>query len=81
VQSIERWKVTGTGRPTYVSGATTARVVVNPGDFVLGDADAVIVIPATKVIEMLELAEALTRTDVYVTGVERMTALGLSVIS
>jgi 4-hydroxy-4-methyl-2-oxoglutarate aldolase len=66
VQSIGRWKVTGTGRPAYMSGATTTRVAVNPGDFILGDADGVIVIPATKLIEVLEHAEALTRTEALI---------------
>src|SRR5215831_10470536 len=37
VQSIGRWRVTGWQKPVYLRGATTERVVVHPGDFVLCD--------------------------------------------
>jgi 4-hydroxy-4-methyl-2-oxoglutarate aldolase len=66
VQSIGRWKVTDTGRPAYMAGATVSRVIVHPGDFILGDADGVIAIPGSKVTEVLDEAEALTRTEVLI---------------
>ncbi|MEN3363613.1 MAG: 4-hydroxy-4-methyl-2-oxoglutarate aldolase, partial [Burkholderiales bacterium] len=66
VQSIGRWKVTDTGRPAYMAGATVSRVIVHPGDFILGDADGVIAIPGSKVTEVLDQAEALTRTEVLI---------------
>ena len=37
VQSIGRWKVTAWQVPAYLPGATKQHVIVNPGDFVLGD--------------------------------------------
>jgi regulator of RNase E activity RraA len=39
VQSIGRWKVTGSEIPIPMPGATVPEVQVNPGDFVLADAD------------------------------------------
>ncbi len=41
VQSIGRWKVTAWQVPAYLPGATKQHVIVNPGDFVLGDVDGV----------------------------------------
>lgn len=66
VQSIGRWKVTGHQAPAYMPGATTARVVVHPGDFILGDEDGVVVIPQGLVDEVLERSEAITRTEIEV---------------
>jgi len=66
VQSIGRWRVTAWQEPVYVAGATTDRVVVAPGDFVLADEDGCLVIPAEHVERVLVAAEALTRTEVQV---------------
>lgn len=63
VQSIGRWRVTDYQQPVYLPGATTARVVVRPGDFVLGDEDGAIVIPVELVPEVLETAERMTNTE------------------
>lgn len=63
VQSIGRWRVTDYQEPIYLSGATTARVVVQPGDFILGDEDGAIVIPAELVDEVLETSEQMTNTE------------------
>jgi 4-hydroxy-4-methyl-2-oxoglutarate aldolase len=59
IQSIGRWKVTGWGEPVSVPGATARNVQVSPGDFVLGDVDGAVVIPAAVVEEVLEQAEAI----------------------
>lgn len=59
VQSIGRWKVTGSGTPVSMPGATTNRVAVAPGDFILADDDGAIAIPAAVVEETLERAEAI----------------------
>lgn len=66
VQSIGRWKVTGSQVPVYLRGATTSLVQVAPGDFILGDEDGVIVIPQAIVEKTLEEAEKLTRTEVNI---------------
>jgi 4-hydroxy-4-methyl-2-oxoglutarate aldolase len=62
-QSITRWKVTGWQVPVFLRGATSKTVAVNPGDFILGDEDGVLVIPAAVVESVLTKAEALTRQE------------------
>lgn len=66
VQSIGRWKVNASGIPVALRGATTPQVEVSPGDFILGDEDGAIVIPAALVEEVLHGAEALTRQEVEI---------------
>jgi 4-hydroxy-4-methyl-2-oxoglutarate aldolase len=66
VQSIGRWKVNGCQVPVEIRGATTKFVTVNPGDFILGDEDGVIVIPAKVLIEVLTRAEGLTAKEVQI---------------
>ena len=66
VQSIGRWKVNAWQVPVEIRGATTKFVTVCPGDFILGDDDGVIVIPAKVLVEVLERAEALTATEVQI---------------
>lgn len=63
VQSIGRWRVTAWQEPVYLAGATSSRVMVRPGDFVLGDEDGCVVVPSTQVDEVLLSAEELTRTE------------------
>lgn len=63
VQSIGRWKVTAWQVPAYLPGATKQHVIVNPGDFVLGDTDGVIVVPYDVVEKVLNEAERLTATE------------------
>ncbi len=66
VQSIGRWKVNAWQVPVEIRGATARFVTVNPGDFILGDEDGVIVIPAKVLIEVLTRAEVLTATEVRI---------------
>lgn len=63
VQSIRRWKVTGCEVPVVMPGATARRVVVRPRDFVLGDADGVVVIPAEHLGFVLDEAERITERE------------------
>jgi 4-hydroxy-4-methyl-2-oxoglutarate aldolase len=63
IQSIHRWRVTGWQEPVYLRGATSDRVVVHPGDFILGDEDGVIVVPQARIEEVLEDAERLTAKE------------------
>jgi 4-hydroxy-4-methyl-2-oxoglutarate aldolase len=57
IQSIGRWQVDGWQVPLEVPGATTPTVTVRPGDFVLGDGDGVIVVPAALIEPVLKRAE------------------------
>ena len=75
VQSIGRWKVTGCQETVYVTGATSRRVAVRPGDFILADEDGAIVIPAEHVERVLQRAERLTQTE---TRIRAELAQGLS---
>ena len=68
VQSIGRWKVTAWQVPVDMPGATSRRVKVKPGDFVLADVDGVIVIPARVAGKVLVEAERLTRKEKRIRG-------------
>jgi len=63
VQSIGRWKVTAWQVPVDMPGATSKKVRVSPGDFVLADVDGVIVVPRRAAEEVLAEAERLTKTE------------------
>lgn len=66
IQSITRWKVNGWQCPVFLRGATTTRVKVEPGDFILADEDGALAIPGAVVAEVLERSEALTRKEVEI---------------
>ena len=66
VQSIGRWRVTDFQVPVFLRGATATWVKVHPGDFVIGDEDGAIVVPAAVVDPVLEAAEAMTQTETRV---------------
>jgi 4-hydroxy-4-methyl-2-oxoglutarate aldolase len=75
VQSIGRWKVVAWQEPVYMRGATTNRVTINPGDFILGDEDGVIAIPSGVVGTVLAEAELLTQKE---TEIRKELSAGLS---
>jgi regulator of RNase E activity RraA len=66
VQSIGRWRVTGSQIPVPMPGATVPEVQVSPGDFVLADADGAIVIPADVIEKVLHRAEELGSREVQI---------------
>jgi len=59
VEAYRRWSYYDWQQPIALRGALSAVVTVNPGDFVFGDLDGVMVIPRALVIEVLEKTEAL----------------------
>lgn len=59
VQSIGRWKVDRWDVPVLLPGATAETVQIEPGDFILADADGALSIPAARVDEVLARAEAM----------------------
>lgn len=63
VQSIGRWKVTACQEPVLMPGATAQRVLVRPGDFLLGDGDGVVVVPAEHVEFVLAQAAQITERE------------------
>lgn len=63
VQSIGRWRVVRHNEPIELPGALGRPVEVAPGDFVLGDEDGVIVIPAGLVTQVLERSEEIVRQE------------------
>jgi 4-hydroxy-4-methyl-2-oxoglutarate aldolase len=58
--------VTDWQQPVYLAGATSSWVTVRPGDFLLGDEDGCLAVPAGHVDEVLAEAEKLTATEVKV---------------
>lgn len=62
--SIRRWRISGYGHPVRIGG-----VLVRPGDFVVGDMDGVVVVPAeiaedvVTEVESLSLAETNMRQE------------------
>jgi regulator of RNase E activity RraA len=66
VQSIGRWKVSAHQVPVKLRGATSRFVEIAPGDFILGDDDGVIIIPAAIVSDVLKEAEKLTQIEVQI---------------
>ena len=63
VQSIGRWRVTSHGEPVELAGAFGPTVLVEAGDFVLGDEDGVVVVPAGLAVQVLERAEEIVRQE------------------
>ncbi len=66
VHSIGRWKVTGSDIRVPMPGATVPLVEVNPGDFILADADGAIVIPAQHAEAVLRRAEELGSREMQI---------------
>ncbi len=63
VQGLGRWRVTETDVAVTIAAAYGAPVLVRPGDFVLGDADGVVIIEAARIEQVLARAEAIVSAE------------------
>ncbi|MDE1992706.1 MAG: dimethylmenaquinone methyltransferase [Rhizobiaceae bacterium] len=57
IESRKRTRISGIEVPIAVTGTLTAQIRVDPGDWLFGDMDGVVVIPADKVDAVLQRAE------------------------
>lgn len=64
VESQKRWRPKEIMKPIYMSGTLSNLVRVNPGDWIFGDNDAVIVIPQEIVYPVLEAVEDVSGREV-----------------
>jgi regulator of RNase E activity RraA len=63
VESKKRWRPKACQIPIYVSGTLTKVVRVNPGDWIFGDCDGVIVIPREILMDVLIAVEDLSNRE------------------
>lgn len=59
VEAFNRWSYYDWQMPIGLRGALTTTVTVNPGDFMVGDLDGVVVVPKAIVVEVLLRCEEL----------------------
>lgn len=59
IESKNRTRIRAIEEPIAVGGSLTSQVRVNPGDWLFGDMDGVVVIPAAQVDEVLRKAESI----------------------
>ncbi|MFD6419901.1 RraA family protein [Streptomyces sp. NPDC060194] len=63
VEAYRRWSYYEWQQPVALRGALSAVVPVHPGDFLFGDLDGVVVVPAAGVVDVLEKCERLVGTE------------------
>jgi regulator of RNase E activity RraA len=59
IESASRWRMTAVNVTIGMPGTTTSRVRVDPGDWIIGEADGVVVVPQAIALEALVRAEDL----------------------
>lgn len=57
IESKLRYRIRSLEKPIAVSGSLTSHVRIDPGDWLFGDMDGVVVIPAARIDDVLEKAE------------------------
>jgi regulator of RNase E activity RraA len=67
VNASRRWSIAEVGRPVTLPGIGGGSVTVHPGDYLLGDADGIIVIPAGIVVAAVDAAEKLDAIEKTIT--------------
>lgn len=75
IESNSRWRMTALNQPIGMPGTVTARVRVSPGDWIVGEADGVCVVPQKIAMEVLIKAEDLERRE---QGMREDAAQGMS---
>ncbi|MFL7810673.1 MAG: RraA family protein [Anaerolineae bacterium] len=63
VESAQRWRMNAVNVPIAMPGTLTSQVRVDPGDWVVGGSDGVIVVPAAIAMEALVKAEEIERRE------------------
>ena len=63
VESARRWRIQATNVPIAMPGTLTSQIRVNPGDWVVGGPDGVIVVPQEIAMEALIKAEEIERRE------------------
>jgi len=75
IESAKRWRINATNVPIAMPGTLTSLVRVNPGDWVVGGADGVIIVPEAIAMEALIKAEDI---EVREEGMRKDLAAGMS---
>ncbi|MGB9597252.1 MAG: RraA family protein, partial [Candidatus Poribacteria bacterium] len=57
IESHPRWRINEIQVPIVLTGQLVKQVRVNPGDFIVGDSDAVLIVPKERAMEVLIKAE------------------------
>ena len=63
VNGGRRWSLVEVDQPIAMPGQSGKAVPVHPGDYILGDADGIVVIPADIVLQIIEDSEELQRIE------------------
>jgi regulator of RNase E activity RraA len=63
IESSSRWRINGLNTTIGMPGTVTARVRVDPGDWIIGEADGVIVVPQKIAMEALEKVEVVEANE------------------
>jgi len=63
VESADWWKISGINETIGMPGTLTSQVRVDPGDWIVGGPDGVIVVPQDIAMEVLEKAEDVERRE------------------
>ena len=67
VNASRRWSIAEVGQPVHLPGIGGGSVAVRPGDYLLGDADGIVVIPAEIALAAIEAAETLDAIEKTIT--------------
>jgi len=76
IESEKRWRAEDINVPIYVTGSLTTVIRVNPGDWIVGDSDGVMVIPKELALEVLFKAE---EVEIREEGTRRELAAGVPI--